>query len=189
MAQNFQPVLIFVVQSLNSQSSKKIRSITAWVPWLSYYDARSGLSAEQNWAIGWLQTRLAVENPDYPVMPNLIGSWHTLGPGEPIAFNNVSGFRSGPIVPILHDQNGDPVATDSPVWTGTNNDGSIKGNGVDNQCALIFSTTYPNASWSSRDFLVKGSIGAVGALGSNWTDYGTQPCSKTARIYCISVKK
>ncbi|NQU25686.1 MAG: hypothetical protein HQ567_30735, partial [Candidatus Nealsonbacteria bacterium] len=74
---------------------------------------------------------------------------------------------------ITYDETGAAAPANSLVWTGTLNDGSYGGNSC--------------GAWNDVNF--NGLVGLSDETSLGWTSSHTQPCTASARLYCLSPKE
>jgi hypothetical protein len=98
-----------------------------------------------------------------------VGPWRLVGTNE-VVVNNKANLASTPLIPIDHDESGEPAFKE--VWTGR----SVGGRGGAS-CG----------SWTISAFDAETIIGHTAFEDSSWTDHLGPPidCSTPAGLYCL----
>lgn len=111
-----------------------------------------------------------------------------------LLFSSVADLASNPpltAITLAPYNQGIPVG--EPVWTGMPPAAvakqQIRNAPLQGLCTSGLAEQNPFQIWSSGDTNNFGYTGAVGAKDLSWLGGNTLPCSETAHIYCIEVRK
>ena len=104
-----------------------------------------------------------------------IGPWHRLV-DDKLVFQNKAALEGVPLDAVLYDDDGNSVAGDGNVWTGT-----LVGGGPPAQNASAATCL----SWQSSGAGLTAIYGLADRSDSKWTHEGAEPCSDFVRLLCL----
>lgn len=103
-----------------------------------------------------------------------VGPWYQVDRSE-VIFNNKANILTGPLVPVIYNENGESVEIEDGVWTGTMNNGKKD---------PLYPTDCNN--WVNGTNTGTGWIGLGKSSDANdWTEYYEKPCQSLYHLYCF----